>query len=121
MSHSFLLTIWRDSVCAADDLNAPHELRLTIQNQTVQFVVGEVLRRQCPTSIEGGRATWLLEGNRPLAVLAQQWTRPRFLVDPNAPIEEFVMLGPPPGLRLTYLCQDDPNKVYERLREGRAL
>ena len=121
MASPISLSIWRDSVCAGDDCDAPHELKLGVWDDTLRDVVNELLRKRYLASIEGGRATWILEASRPLAVLAQQWERPRFLVDAEAAVGKYISRGQPPELRLRYWCQTDPDKVFECLRDGRAL
>ena len=65
------LIVWRDSVCAGDDCDAPHELKLTVRDDTLHDVVNELMRKRYLASVEGGKATWILEANRPLAVVAQ--------------------------------------------------
>src|SRR5262249_7279956 len=115
------LVVQRDSVCAGDDCDAPHELKLSVGDNTLRDVVRELLGKGYLASIAGGRATWILEASRPLAVLAQQWEQPRFLVDPEAAIGKYISRDRPPDLRLRYWCQVDPDKVFECLRDGRPL
>jgi len=115
------LIVWRDSVCAGDDCDAPHELKLTVRDDTLHDVVNELMRKRYFASVEGGKATWILEASRPLAVVAQQWEQPRFLVDAEAVVGSYISRGQLPDLRLRYWCQADPDKVFECLRDGRPL
>ena len=115
------LIVWRDSVCAGDDCDAPHELKLAVQDETLRDVVSELLRKGYLASIAGGKATWILQASRPLAVLAQQWEQPRFLVDAEAAVGRYISRGQRPDLRLRYWCQADPDRVFECLRDGRPL
>jgi hypothetical protein len=72
-------------------------------------------------SIIGGHATWILQGERPLAVLAQQWDAPRYLTSPDARIWDAVQPGGHPHLRARYWCQVDPERVYACLQAGEPL
>ena len=116
------VVIWRDSVAAGDDADAPHEWRLAADaGATVEWVVRTIQSARYLASIIGGRATWIVEGARPLAVLAQQWTEPRFLVDPATPIHAVVRAAGSPHLEVRYWVQVDPDHVFEALQAGRPL
>lgn len=78
--------IWRDSVAMGDDVDAPHERVVPLEDHaSIGAVVEAMLRTPYLASIVGGRATWIVEGARPLAVVAQQWAAPRWLVAPELP------------------------------------
>jgi len=113
--------IWRDSVCAGDDCNAPHELAWPNPEVPLGQLAAELICRHYLASIAGGQATWILHGLRPLAVLAQQWSEPRFLVDASTPVSAYLKRETPPHLNLEYRCQVDPDAVFNCLREGRPL
>lgn len=116
------LVVWRDSVAAGDDAHAPHEWRLAVQaDTTVDDVVRAIRTARYLASISTGEATWIVEGDRPLAVVAQQWTAPRFLVDPATPIHSVVRVSGSPHVEVRYWKQVAPERVYEALRDGRAL
>lgn len=57
--------------------------------------------------------------DRPLAVVAQQWDAPRFLVDASRPISSFAADGRGVSLMFRYWKQHDPDHVYEELAAGR--
>lgn len=116
-----VLIIHRDSVCAADDCHAPHQLTLRIKDKTIGQVARELIRRSYLPRIVGGKATWILEAKRPLAVLAQQWSKPRFLVDPTTPAKRCIRERSIPHLYLKYWVQSDPELVFGRLRDGKPL
>ena len=116
------LTIWRDSVAAGDDADAPHEWRLAADaDATVDQVVRTIQSARYLASVAGGEATWIVEGTRPLAVVAQQWTAPRFLVDPATPIHAVVRAAGSPHLEVRYWNQVAPERVVEALQEGTPL
>ena len=120
MDHSLSLIAWRDSVCAGDDCDAPHELSISVPRDVSVLQVAERFGGYLP-SIQGGKATWILEGRRPLAVFAQQWSEPRFLVAPESPFVSLVDLDATPHLQFRYWCQVDPERVFDCLRRGQQL
>ena len=122
MNHVLLLSVWRDSVCLADDCDAPHELILSLPSDaSLDYVADQILRRSYLASIAGGRATWILEAQRPLAVFAQQWSQPRFLLSPDVRLASIVDLAATPHLRFRYWCQVDPDIVFDCLQQGQPL
>ncbi|MDB6079073.1 MAG: hypothetical protein JWO82_2820 [Akkermansiaceae bacterium] len=81
MTIAFRIT--RDSVCMGDDVDAPHELVLEVSAGDPEAMLREVIRRYPLASIAGGKATWICEvGGAEVAVVAQQWTEPRFIALP---------------------------------------
>jgi hypothetical protein len=106
------IMIWRDSVAMGDDADAPHEWRLPLDpGATAGAVVEALLRARYLPSIAGGEATWIVEGARPLAVVAQQWEAPRWLVPPETPVAALRRPAGPPDLEVRYWCQADPDRV----------
>ena len=120
--HVLALCIWRDSVCLADDCEAPHELSLSLPlDASLGHVTDQIIRRSYLASIAGGRATWILEARRPLAVFAQQWSQPRFLLSPDVRLTSIVDLAATPHLQFRYWCQVDPNIVFGCLQHEQPL
>jgi hypothetical protein len=118
------LIVWRDSVAAGDDADAPHEWILPVSpDATVSDVVERVLRvsPRYLASIGGGRATWILETGRPIAVVAQQWEEPRYLVPASVPVWSVVSPASRPHLQARYWCQVEPELVVDALRSGAPL
>ena len=116
------LVIWRDSVAAGDDADAPHEWHLRLDpDATVAQVAARILHAGYLASISGGQATWILVGAAPLAVLAQQWDAPRCLTPSNARIRDVVREDGRPHLTLRYWCQVDPERLLLSLRSGEPL
>src|SRR5882724_1760581 len=122
MGHPLSLTVWRDSVCADDDCDAPHELSISVPCDASVSQVSERLsgRADLPR-IEGGEATWILEGRSPFAVFAQQWSEPRVLVAPESPFVSLDDLDATPHLQFRYWCQVDPERVFDCFRQGQQL
>jgi hypothetical protein len=104
------LTVTRESVCMADDAYAPHEEKFSFSpSLTLRDAIRKISEGPYLASIAGGRATWIAwhEEIR-VAVVAQQWTEPKFL--PN--IDRALAIGSAPELYFQYLAQKDPEAVF---------
>jgi hypothetical protein len=113
------ITVDRTSVAMGDDV-FPHTETFSVPPETtLAAVVARLVERHYLASIAGGKATWILETDRPLAVVAQQWTEPRFLVDASQPISSFAVEGRGVSLMFLYWKQHDPDHVFEELAAGR--
>ena len=114
------ITVDRMSVAAGDDAD-PHGVTVDVPpDRPLAEVVGGLLERRYLATIAGGRATWILvTGTRPLAVVAQQWDEPRYLVDPARPIGSFGADGGGVSLLFRYWMQQDPDHVFTELAAGR--
>ena len=122
MSSDLQITIWRDSVCAGDDADAPHEVRLVLPREvSVGSLADRIIERRYLASVAGDRATWILNGRRPLAVFAQQWLQPRFLISPESLLAPLIDLTTSPHLQFRYWCQVDPDRVFDCLLHGKPL
>ena len=114
--------IWRDSVAMGDDIDAPHEWAVPLPaDATVANLVTKILRKGYLARIAGGLATWIVEGRQPVAVLAQQWREPRWLVDSDMPVTALCRGAGRANFEIRYWCQVDPERVYACLREGEPL
>jgi hypothetical protein len=117
-----MVTLWRDSVAMGDDMDAPHEWILSLPaNAPIAEVVEQIERKKYLPQIAGGQASWILEGDQPLAVIAQQWKEPRWLVGQGVPVEQVYRKAGDPHLNLRYWCQADPEEVFEALQSGKTL
>lgn len=96
----------------AESIDLPPDTSLA---DTVAYLV----RRRYLACIAGGKATWILEADRPVAVVAQQWDEPRYLVDSSRPISSFGVEGSGVSLRFRYWMQHDPDHVFAELAAGR--
>jgi hypothetical protein len=116
------LVVWRDSVAAGDDADAPHEWLLRVESDaSVADVVQQIATARYLASISGGEATWIIQGDQPLAVVAQQWTEPRFVVDSEMPIRDVLNPSARPHVQARYWCQVSPDRVLDCLRTGQPL
>jgi hypothetical protein len=114
-----IIGVDRGSVAAGDDV-LPHARSIDVPPETpLSDVVAGLLERRFLAMIAGGRATWILVADRPLAVVAQQWDEPRFLVDASGPISSFGDDGGRVSLMFRYWMQHDPDHVFAELAAGR--
>ncbi len=101
------LLVERDSVCAGDDVDAPHSETFDFATPVSLADAIEAVRgARYLAFISGGRATWTASiAGRPVAVLAQQWQAARMLdhAEPQGPVVR---------LRFSYLAQRDPEQIY---------
>ncbi len=108
----------RQSVCAADDCYAPHDKCITVSDKATVTDLARIIQKEyIPSNIQGGKATWSLVANVPVAVLAQQWSEPKVL-----PFCDFIIakLKGPDGIvkfHVNYHAQIDPEIVLDVLKE----
>jgi hypothetical protein len=119
------LIVWRDSICAGDDCDAPHELALAVRDESLRSFTARLVDASYLASVGGGRAAWILQtdsqAGRPLAVVAQQWAQPRFLVAADSPVTDYIERDAAPHLYFRYWCQVDPEQVFACLQRGEPL
>jgi len=122
-AHTLALTVWRDSVGAADDCDAPHELRLSLSSDTtIDQLLAILSEGSYLPPVEGGKASWVVEcATGALAVISQQWDRQRFLVAPESPLAQLIASDSEPHVFIRYRCQDDPAQLVDALRAGRSV
>ena len=71
----------RASVCAGDDVDAPHNKTIYVSDgMPILDILSLVSDSGYLPLIAGGKATWSASSNVPIAVLAQQWIKPRPLL-----------------------------------------
>ncbi|MET8545448.1 hypothetical protein ABZW03_33145 [Kitasatospora sp. NPDC004799] len=116
------ILLTRDSVAAGDDADAPHAETVTLPDglDAPAALTALGLPRPRLPLIGGGRATWVLRGGdgTPLAVLAQQWPRPRPLPAALGPLDRLAGADGAVRLHVEYRRQLDPDAEYERLLHG---
>ncbi|MCX7421236.1 MAG: hypothetical protein NT013_17070 [Planctomycetia bacterium] len=116
------LSIERDSVCAGDDCDAPHRVSIQVHSESTLAQVLEVIQGMGYLAhIAGGCATWIVESDRPLAVMAEQWKTPRFLIASETRIAACQTNDGSRPLFFRYWCQVDPDRVFDCLKAGQPL
>ena len=109
----------RASVCAGDDIDAPHFKTLTFAEGTpILDVLAEVVSSGYLARIAGGRGSWSAVSGVPLAVLAQQWSLPRLLPQASS-VPALDVKDNITRLHFNYHAQQDPEVVFEVLSELR--
>ncbi|MER5867512.1 hypothetical protein [Kitasatospora sp. NPDC002040] len=114
------LQLTRDSVAMGDDVDAPHEASMELPDGTPlrEAVAAVVVEGRYLALIAGGRASWILTGagvgaGAAIAVVAQQWDEPRFLVPADlAPVSSD---DGAVHWHFRYLAQRDPEDIYREL------
>lgn len=107
----------RDSVAAGDDADAPHNQTITVADyMSVEDIVAQVARSGYLASIGGGKATWSASSRYPLAVVAQEWDKPKLLYAFKLNKLDYVENENALYMHFTYYAQLDPQIVYETLR-----
>ena len=111
--------ITRDSVCAADDIN-PHVGKGSIADDADRDAIVEKSLQLNPLpQIIGGCASWVLSSGVPIAVIAQQWSAPKYFLSATAERKDFDIRDNTLRLRLAYFAQRDPNEVFADLSRPR--
>jgi len=115
------LHLTRDSVAAGDDMDAPHELAVLVDDDaTTEQMVAAIHAADYLPRISGGRATWSVASDRTLAVIAQQWPEPRMVSELPHPTGELERDGNGYRFHLNYHAQQDPETVlamFQRVRK----
>ena len=106
--------ITRDSVAAGDDMDAPHTRTITVAatkaSDDTAALIAAILRAYPLPGIAGGEATWCLSSAVPLAVVAQQWAKPRTL---ECTLSDCDVRNNVVRLHFSYLAQLDPTIAFE--------
>jgi hypothetical protein len=106
----------RGSVCAGDDIDAPHSTTISVPDGTPLVQLLSVISKSgYLAQIAGGKATWSAVSNIPLAVLAQQWSEPRALPGAYSRRERLHFRDCTLQIHFTYHGQQDPDTVFAEL------
>ena len=116
------IILWRDSVAAGDDAFAPHEVTIHIEyDESMEATLEKILATHYLPLIQGGKATWILVGRKPIAVVAQQWLEPHYLVESTTRTEDLIGSAGDHHLEFMYWCQVEPGEVVKSLEQGSRL
>ena len=98
----------------ADSFFAPHLKKWPASLATsVERVMQTLKDDYIPRNIQGGKATWVVTSNEtPLAIVAQQWRRPK-VIDKNVTVESLRDEDGNLTLHVGYRCQEDPERVFK--------
>ena len=72
------ILLTRDSVCAADDIDACHPFAISVEDGSSPMQILQAIRASdYLPNIGGGNATWVASSISPIGVIAQQWQNPK--------------------------------------------
>jgi hypothetical protein len=109
----------RGSVCAGDDVDAPHSKTISVPDgASLIEVLSFISNSGYLARIAGGKATWSAVSNVPLAVLPQQWSAPRALPGANSEKEQLNFHNDMLQIHFTYHGQRDPGIVFAELSKS---
>jgi hypothetical protein len=109
--------LMRDSVAAGDDADAPHAKTITVPDgSSLEAIITMVAQSGYLAYIGGGKATWSANSKIPLAIVAQEWDKPKMLSYYTVPFSKVKMVDGNLHLYFTYYMQLDPNVVFEVLK-----
>jgi hypothetical protein len=108
--------VTRDSVCAGDDIDAPHARQIFVPDGlTVEALIRHVISEADLPDISGGKATWCISSKIPLAIIAQQWAEPKPVTFFAPKLSELDIRGDVFRAHISYFAQQDPTLVLEIL------
>ncbi|MBN1918050.1 MAG: hypothetical protein JW889_09090 [Verrucomicrobia bacterium] len=111
------VNLTRESVCAGDDVDAPHATSFAVPDETTVGGLARIIQDRYLPRIEGGKATWSMVTSVPVAVLAQQWSDPRLLPPFDLAVTRLPRVSGTVKVHVNYHAQRDPEAVLEVLRE----
>ncbi|RYE19542.1 MAG: hypothetical protein EOP45_12505, partial [Sphingobacteriaceae bacterium] len=71
--------------------------------------------------IAGGKATWSLATNQPIAIVAQEWNEPKLIVFPEYPFQNSPGFYSIERLHFNYHAQENPEIVLRVLQRFRTI
>jgi hypothetical protein len=115
------IKLTRESVSMGDDIDAPHFLEIEIQpNWTILEILKYILKLNYLPQIYGGKATWSVAINEPIAVLSQEnFENPMLICLPDYPHRETMGFVNIEHIHFNYHDQKEPEEVYEVLSRFR--
>ena len=91
------------------------------ENWKITKILEEVLRINYLPQIWGGKATWSVAYDNPLAVMTQQWPKPKYIgFAPEFPFTITNKYKDFNKLHFNYHAQIDPELVYRVISEFRT-
>jgi hypothetical protein len=102
-----------------DDVET-HDARFEIKADTLEELVEWIQQSSYLPQIGGGKATWSMASNFPIAVFAQEWSSPRMLLlNPWMYLKKLNYDGDLLKIHFNYHAQTDPELVVEVLKRYR--
>lgn len=116
------IKLTRESVAMGDDVEAPHFLEIEIHpNWTILEILKQILKLNYLPQIHGGKATWSVAINEPIAVLSQEnFENPMLICLPDYPHQDTMGFVNIEHIHFNYHTQKKPDEVYEVLSRFRV-
>ena len=111
------IRVTRDSLSQADKLNAPHEhVTKAASTATVEELLLGVYQKLKTADPAYAKATWSVTSKRPLAVVSQQWAKPRILLRSVRRLEDtLIVQGKTAYLHFCLHNKADPHALYQMM------
>jgi len=114
------ITITRDSVSMGDDSLGRVASVIEISDEDrIATILTMIMDMGYLPKISGGKATWSVATNRPLAIIAQEWQEPKLIVPKEFPFQGSRISNYIERLHFNYFAQLDPDVVYQVLSRFR--
>jgi len=88
------------------------------EDATVSDVLLAILQAGFLPGVGGGGATWLVMGLKPVAVVAEKWTAPRWLMSPDLPVSATREPSGQYDYWFDYGGHRDPEQMYDDYRDS---
>jgi len=107
----------RDSYCASDDADAPHEQRVAIMSdKTLEDVVRVVHQKARAFMRRNSGESWVITSKHPIAVVCGEWEKPKMVLRTVRRIEESVILrGTTAHMHFCFMQEIDPETLYKAM------
>ena len=115
------IKLTRESVAMGDDIDAPHVLEIEIEpNWTIIEILKYISNIDYLPRISGGRATWSVAINEPIAVFTQETPEEQLLIClPDYPFHGMSRFVEFEHIHFNYHAQKKASEVFEVLSRFR--
>ena len=105
------ITLIRDSISTRDDC-VDHTLVIEVEiDWKIDQILKKVIDLNYLPKIYGGKATWSVAFDKPIAIIAEQWWAPFLICEKDYPYQGTDKFKNIDKLRFNYHAQDDPELV----------
>jgi hypothetical protein len=110
-----IVLVHREAVRGVDD-SAPFAKAVHVPDSATlaEFLKMQSVREYLP-AVDGGRATWVCDGDVPLAVVTQEYREPWLGPAANRPLIQLAGTLPNPHFSFRYLAQESPEDAFKSI------
>jgi hypothetical protein len=109
------IRLTRDSVSMGDDAGGTSLVIEINEDWLIEQILDEILRINYLPVVEGGRATWSVAFENPIAVISQQWYKPEIIIHSEFPYPQREKSKNFNQLHFSYYPDEEPWLVYRIL------